>query len=169
MKVFGSTGLGLISLFLGQLSSSVAAPQADLRALHLRISDPVQELEELGDQLLNTFDRRTTSTYGITGIQTGKGSDGSVPYRLEIRQLQQNADQWNLYLLALDSLQTQPAQTEMLSHYQIAGIHGRPYISWDGVQATAGDQNSGYCTHSSILFPTWHRPYLALYEVSTGR
>lgn len=25
---------------------------------------------------------------------------------------------------------------------------------------------TGYCTHSSILFPTWHRPYLALFEVS---
>lgn len=23
----------------------------------------------------------------------------------------------------------------------------------------------GYCTHGSILFPTWHRPYLALFEV----
>lgn len=25
---------------------------------------------------------------------------------------------------------------------------------------------SGYCTHSSVLFPIWHRPYLALIEVS---
>lgn len=23
---------------------------------------------------------------------------------------------------------------------------------------------SGYCTHTSVLFATWHRPYLALYE-----
>jgi tyrosinase len=71
-------------------------------------------------------------------------------------------------------------QTEMLSWYQIAGIllfavgrqlliefigiHGRPYQPFDGVQPTSGNQENGYCTHVSILFPTWHRPYLALYE-----
>ena len=45
---------------------------------------------------------------------------------------------------------------------RVQGIHGRPYIPWDGVQ---GDNNEGYCTHTSILFPTWHRPYLGLFEV----
>ena len=42
------------------------------------------------------------------------------------------------------------------------GVHGRPYIPWDNV---SGANNEGYCTHSSILFPPWHRPYLALFEV----
>ncbi len=42
------------------------------------------------------------------------------------------------------------------------GIHGRPFVAWDGVN---GPYEKGYCTHSSILFPTWHRPYLALFEV----
>jgi tyrosinase len=45
-----------------------------------------------------------------------------------------------------------------------AGIHGQPWIPFDGVQPTSGDADNGYCTHLSILFPTWHRPYLALYE-----
>ena len=49
------------------------------------------------------------------------------------------------------------------------GIHGRPYRPWGGV---AGDNNvqggwQGYCTHTSILFGPWHRPYLALFEVNT--
>jgi tyrosinase len=44
------------------------------------------------------------------------------------------------------------------------GIHGRPYQSFDGVQAAPGDSQNGFCTHVSILFPTWHRPFLALYE-----
>lgn len=43
------------------------------------------------------------------------------------------------------------------------GIHGYPDIPWDGV--TGEDYIVGYCTHSSVLFPTWHRPYLALFEV----
>jgi tyrosinase len=45
------------------------------------------------------------------------------------------------------------------------GIHGRPYIPWDGVQAVPGGSGTGYCTHSSVLFLTWHRPFLALFEV----
>jgi tyrosinase len=27
-----------------------------------------------------------------------------------------------------------------------------------------GSYQRGYCTHGSIIFPTWHRPYLSLYE-----
>jgi len=42
------------------------------------------------------------------------------------------------------------------------GIHGRPFVAWDGV---TGPYQRGYCTHGSILFPIWHRPYLALLEV----
>ena len=42
--------------------------------------------------------------------------------------------------------------------------------SWDGVEGTIenkADWNRGYCTHSQLLFGTWHRPYLILFEVST--
>ncbi|OCK82998.1 Di-copper centre-containing protein [Lepidopterella palustris CBS 459.81] len=82
--------------------------------------------------------------------------------RLEIRQLEQNADQWNVYLLGLNRFQ-QMTQSDKLSYYQIAGIHGRPFIPWDGVLQASGG-SGGYCAHSSNLFPPWHRPYLALFE-----
>ena len=75
------------------------------------------------------------------------------------------------------------SQSDPLSYYQIAGkflttslfhitliltpgIHGRPYLPWDGVGTAPGD-GGGYCTHTSNLFLTWHRPYLALYEASS--
>lgn len=45
------------------------------------------------------------------------------------------------------------------------GIHGVPFEPWGGVQPTPGNENSGYCHHEDILFPTWHRAYVALYEV----
>lgn len=45
------------------------------------------------------------------------------------------------------------------------GIHGRPYRPWGGVQGDNPAGWQGYCTHSSILFAPWHRPYLALFEV----
>lgn len=114
---------------------------------------------------------------------------GPVPLRREIRSLQSDfPDQWNLYLLGLKDFQ-EVDEGDLQSYYQIAGkasswcsrcqsfprgmhqvsdvrksgIHGLPFTAWNGV---VGDQVAGYCTHSSILFPTWHRPYLALFEVS---
>lgn len=50
----------------------------------------------------------------------------------------------------------------------IPAIHGRPFVPFNNIHATPGNQNNGYCMHVSILFPTWHRLYLALYEVCLG-
>lgn len=41
-----------------------------------------------------------------------------------------------------------------------------PFEPWSGVNPTPGNEKSGYCHHQDILFPTWHRAYVALYEVS---
>ena len=60
------------------------------------------------------------------------------------------------------------SQTNPLSHFGIGGIHGLPYVQWEGAGGTSPVQGTGfggYCTHGSVLFPTWHRPYLALFEV----
>jgi tyrosinase len=56
------------------------------------------------------------------------------------------------------------------------GIHGAPHETWNGVDRTVmrkkdawnmkNMKGSNYCAHSSALFATWHRPYLALFEVS---
>lgn len=56
-------------------------------------------------------------------------------------------------------------QDDPESFFQIGGIHGLPYVPWDGVGEASQAEASGYCTHGSVLFPTWHRPYVALYEV----
>lgn len=52
-------------------------------------------------------------------------------------------------------------QTELSSWFQIAGIHGLPHVSWDN--SPGGTE--GYCQHGNDVFPTWHRPYVALLEV----
>ena len=61
-------------------------------------------------------------------------------------------------------------QNELTSYFQIGGIHGLPYVAWDANRDNGepvSDQGwRGYCTHGSVLFPTWHRPYMMLYEVS---
>lgn len=35
----------------------------------------------------------------------------------------------------------------------------------DNNDVTEPVQKTGYCTHGSVLFPTWHRPYVVQYEV----
>ncbi|KAK3309791.1 uncharacterized protein B0T15DRAFT_545814 [Chaetomium strumarium] len=106
----------------------------------------------------------------VTGIPTTPDSNGAVPLRREIRDLQQNfPDQFNLLILGLKALESQD-EGKLTSYYQIAGIHGMPFKPWNGVGSDTDWQTSsgfgGYCTHSSILFLTWHRPYLALFEQS---
>jgi tyrosinase len=46
---------------------------------------------------------------------------GSVPLRLELRTLQKNADQWNLYLLGLDAFKNSNEGSDV-SYYMIAGM-----------------------------------------------
>ncbi|KAI1261009.1 Di-copper centre-containing protein [Xylariaceae sp. FL1019] len=89
--------------------------------------------------------------------------DGAPQPRLEIRELEKDKEAWTLYLLAQSWMQYTP-QDSPFSWYQMAGIHGAPGLTWGNVNATPGNEDSGYCHHVSILFPTWHRPYLALYE-----
>ena len=64
-----------------------------------------------------TLQKRQDAPFAVTGVQ-GSG----VQPRLEIRDLQQNADQWNIYLLGLQRMQAVD-QSDYLSWFQIAGKH----------------------------------------------
>lgn len=58
-------------------------------------------------------------------------------------------------------------------HFQVAsgsnmtfvGVHGVPYVPWQNDPTAGSVTTVGYCTHRSVLFIPWHRPYLMLYEV----
>ncbi|RDW85231.1 hypothetical protein BP6252_02821 [Coleophoma cylindrospora] len=114
-----------------------------------------------GMEARSIYARSAATDYVTTGIPTS--TNGTLPLRLEIRDLEKDNATWTLFILALDMMQY-TNQSEIFSWYQIAGIHGRPFYAWDNVNGPVDDQGNGYCTHVSILFPTWHRPYLALYE-----
>ncbi|OAG12345.1 Di-copper centre-containing protein [Paraphaeosphaeria sporulosa] len=95
------------------------------------------------------------SYYAITG------ATGGIHPRLEVRDLEKaGGEPWNLFLLAMTEFQAID-QHIIDSWYQIAGIHGMPFYAWDGVN---GNGSVGYCPHNHLLFGTWHRPYLALFE-----
>lgn len=42
-----------------------------------------------------------------------------------------------------------------------------PYKQWneEETQKIGLNETIGYCTHTTVLFPSWHRPYLVMYEV----
>ncbi|KAF2967938.1 hypothetical protein GQX73_g5626 [Xylaria multiplex] len=107
--------------------------------------------------------------YPITGIKDGWGANGEVPVRRDFDEWSTSKDpkdktQFILFLLALKGLQAvDPASRD--SYFQIAGIHGYPYIPWDEPSTTQKEiGRKGYCVHANSLFPSWHRPYLLLYE-----
>ncbi|KAH6678140.1 hypothetical protein B0J14DRAFT_582032 [Halenospora varia] len=107
-------------------------------------------------------------SYAITGTKTSSNiQPNSRPFRKNILDLQNDTPAWSLYLQAMSAMQN-ANENSQLSYFQIAGIHGQPYVSWNNVGTTPVSGWGGYCTHTSVLFPSWHRPYLALFEQVLG-
>src|SRR5437667_1835005 len=125
------------------------------------------------------------------GVVVGLADVAEVVPRLDIDELLlREPDTFNLFLLALQELQNDTNSSKIMGYYQVAGmffhplsnnnnanynsgIHGLPKTFWDGVFAQTKTPNnpnqSGYCVHGTIIFPTWHRPYLAMMEVGCTR
>ncbi|KAI9827269.1 MAG: hypothetical protein M1832_005407 [Thelocarpon impressellum] len=102
-----------------------------------------------------------TKAYVVTGPTGGVNLEtGERPFRQDFRKFQDTGAAFDLYVQALERFKADD-QSKLLSYYEVAGIHGRPFRSWDGAE---GPYEAGYCTHGSIIFPTWHRPYLSLFE-----
>ncbi|RGP69879.1 di-copper centre-containing [Fusarium longipes] len=110
----------------------------------------------------------------ITGIKAGN----KVYPRQEINEwAANNPIQLSLYIRALQIFQAIPFD-QVNSYFQVAGIHGLPAIPWDNdpapIEATESfftDGTSGpditkefYCPHNTLLFPSWHRVYVLLFE-----
>ena len=114
---------------------------------------------EVSQDEIENLEKRTTYL-AITG------APGTTVYpRLEIREMYtKKPNQFTLLILALQQWQAQ-AQSTATSYYQVAGIHGVPRVNWNNVgECSTCSGADGYCTHDSVLFPAWHRAYMALFE-----
>jgi tyrosinase len=121
---------------------------------------------------INVDALKTAQSKGITiGVVP---TDGTQALRLEIDDLIQDEDLANLYFLALEAFQSNTESSKAFSFFEISGIHGQPYRPWDNVTSsnvkfpsgiTNWNKSEGYCSHGSAIFPTWHRAYLAQFEV----
>ena len=134
-------------------------------------------------------------TYGITGIPLPKMDikTKKIPYvpnmpvRKEITdfadcQTEDDKKQWTLFVLAMERFKAMPVD-DKLSYFQVAGIHCYPETAWDNAMPPppkihypdekekekhpGAPPFGGYCSHNSLTFPTWHRPYMLLFEVSS--
>ncbi|KAK6332681.1 hypothetical protein TWF730_004340 [Orbilia blumenaviensis] len=108
--------------------------------------------------------------YPITGITKYLVDGEEIPMRREVDEWyasEEGKDELQVYIFlrAMQNFQKEP-EDNMLSYFQIAGIHGLPWTPWlDGSEAPKNPkQKKNYCTHNTILFPTWHRPYLLCFE-----
>ncbi|KAH7073183.1 common central domain of tyrosinase-domain-containing protein [Paraphoma chrysanthemicola] len=108
------------------------------------------------------------------GIVKGLAEFGKVARRDVDELLHDEPDCFNLFLIALKQLQETKGTNkdeftpwdDKMSFFQIAGIHGLPNAPWDNERGKS-DVNAtgaGYCAHRTQTFPTWHRPYLAMFE-----
>ncbi|KAF9064242.1 common central domain of tyrosinase-domain-containing protein [Rhodocollybia butyracea] len=124
---------------------------------------------------------------------TGRKDTGGSYDRLEIEELQKNQKQFTLFILAYLVLQGRDPESVTGERYpikvppaasfpELAGIHGLPFAEWLGDRKNEADFNpndskdthpvpsrfGGYCNHGSVVFPTWHRPYVMAIEQAIG-
>jgi tyrosinase len=107
------------AIFLHSVSAAAVAPL---------LKHQIEELTRREDDAEQLLERRQSSANSsgytvVTGIQ-----GTSTQPRLEIRQLEKNADQWNIYLLGMNRFM-RSNQSEKLSYYQVAGKSQYPQSS----------------------------------------
>ena len=138
--------IGLVSLTICNLVEAVAVKSS-------RSSEPI--LPSLSSLRIRQSDGSFTPIVGCGGAVDRRAVD----------DLQTNhGDVFNMLVLALQRVQN-ITENDDLSYYQVAGIHGYPYVPWqEDPGFVPANPNRGYCTHSSAIFTTWHRPYLVLLE-----
>ncbi|ORX97281.1 common central domain of tyrosinase-domain-containing protein [Clohesyomyces aquaticus] len=124
-------------------------------AAHHHVHRDAKALESHFEETKRALEERANNI-AIVGVT------GTVSPRLEIRDLKKNADQWNLYILGMERFMAKD-KNDRLSYYQVAGVHGRPYVTWNNFP-TPLVNSAGFCPHGQNLFGSWHRPYLAVYE-----
>jgi tyrosinase len=105
----------------------------------------------------------SSSRVAVVGAKGGIYSNGKRPSRLGINGMHsKGGPNWDLYIQALAAFQA-VEESNKYSYFQVVGIHGLPFVSWNGVGNVNGG-GGGYCPHSEVLFASWHRPFLALFE-----
>ena len=80
-----------------------------------------------------------------------------------IQKLSNNEKYWWSFF-AIASKMPSISEVSFLTH-KILGIHGLPTQKWFHRHDYKAKESAFYCRHGTIVFPTWHRPYIFMMEV----
>ncbi|ORY30694.1 Di-copper centre-containing protein [Rhizoclosmatium globosum] len=94
-------------------------------------------------------------------VAVPKAQGNNAVSRKEVRDFFADQKQASLFLQAFAVLQARDPK-DPKSYAQVSSIHGLPNTEYDGFPSDKPD--GGYCVHGQALFPSWHRPYIALLE-----
>lgn len=92
--------------------------------------------------------------------------------RYPVQMLMSDPSLWRqreLFLLALDDITTMADISNIYSHYQLGGVHGLPFVTYNGATGDAwlsgnGSWWGGHCWHFTNPWLHWHRYYMVQYE-----
>ncbi|KAJ3206585.1 hypothetical protein HDU82_004429 [Entophlyctis luteolus] len=99
----------------------------------------------------------------VVTVTTVASATAPVPRRdVRVFLHESNERQRSLFLQAFAALQARDPM-DPKSYAQVSAIHGLPNFEYDNYPMAK--PNGGYCVHGQTLFPTWHRPYIALIEM----
>jgi tyrosinase len=104
---------------MGMLFAVFVLLQAVVASQHHAHNHPAHRSVETMDAHLK--ETRAMLQERANNIAIQGAGNGQYP-RLEIRELQKNADQWNMYLLALEKFQSK-SKDDRMSWFQIAGTN----------------------------------------------
>lgn len=159
-------------------STTSEDPEESTSSTTSRSSTTSEEPEESTSSTTSkttTTSSSTTTTTSAKPSQTGYkyavvGAQNGCANRQDINTLEEkDPDVFNLLLVALDKLQ-KAGEDDPWSYFQLSGIHGNPFVAWPDPAVTSPgdggtfDKSRGYCPHGSLLFATWHRPYMLIIE-----
>ncbi|KAI9336144.1 hypothetical protein BDR26DRAFT_1009010 [Obelidium mucronatum] len=145
------TGSGNFGLYLGILAGVAAGAAYYLKNSPKKCDFPCD--------LASSIEQKT-----IPEMVAVPRSQSTTPVvsRKEVRVFFQDTKQGSLFVQAFAVLQARDPK-DPKSFAQVSSIHGLPNTEYDGFPSDKPD--GGYCVHGQSLFPTWHRPYIALLEM----
>ncbi|KAJ6260068.1 Tyrosinase [Drechslerella dactyloides] len=172
MKV--STLVFVAMATIGQLTEGLpTTPELSLSPEHPkepRFSIGVPPIPS-GENPLGKRDKIGTDRYRAVGLPDPNEKYNCATryanYRQEIRAFETNQGGrlMDLHVCAMKRIMYARPPSDPNSYWGIAGIHGRPFQAWpDPRNGASTNTNMGYCSHSSTLFPCWHRPYISYME-----
>ncbi|PIL22741.1 hypothetical protein GSI_15434 [Ganoderma sinense ZZ0214-1] len=107
---------------------------------------------------------KTTPRFVVTGPPNPREEGTPPPKRLNIVDFIKDERMFSLYVQSLQAMY-HAGEDDVCSYFQLASIHGMPYVPWNGhANKKPAGTFGGYCVHRTSLFPTWHRFHTLAFE-----